>query len=410
MTPNAITLLFKEARDAFPPIEGKPTDDDLLSIRETLLPILMEVPYDQLGGVHSLTSLITDDVRYAAEHGGNAFKRPIRLPLYDTSIKDDATTVVRVRAEAAHKARLDDYASFEAAERGAAKFLREVVDEVWYNDLKDADTFYTKVTALEIISFLDANSGGLHAIDMISLRTNMHQYYVQADGIPQYIVMLEDAQKKAKRAGMPIADVELVMMASAAVLAAQHFPREVDDWEGLPTPNRTWLAWKTAFRLAHLKRQRQILASGGGEPLGGAHGVLPAAGPAIGRLESALDNLALAATNDTAVLQQLTSANLALTATIGTLTATNKKLVDAATARAKKAPIAGAPTVVPPAERVRVPAHPGNYCWTHGHRIRKDHTSATCAAKAPGHRDDATAANTLGGSEKDKGWYTAAHT
>ena len=264
MTPNAITLLFKEARDAFPPIEGKPTDDDLLSIRETLLPILMEVPYDQLGGVHSLTSLITDDVRYAAEHGGNAFKRPIRLPLYDTSIKDDATTVVRVRAEAAHKARLDDYASFEAAERGAAKFLREVVDEVWYNDLKDADTFYTKVTALEIISFLDANSGGLHAIDMISLRTNMHQYYVQADGIPQYIVMLEDAQKKAKRAGMPIADVELVMMASAAVLAAQHFPREVDDWEGLPTPNRTWLAWKTAFRLAHLKRQRQILASGGG--------------------------------------------------------------------------------------------------------------------------------------------------
>jgi len=264
MTPNAITLLFKEARDAFPPIEGKPTDDNLLSIRETLLPILMEVPYHQLGGVHSLTSLITDDVRYATEHGGNAFKRPIRLPLYDSSIKDNATTVVRVRAEAAHKACLDDYASFEAAERGAAKFLREVVDEVWYNDLKDADTFYTKVTALEIISFLDANSGGLHAIDMISLRTNMHQYYVQADGIPQYIIMLEDAQKKAKRAGMPSADIELVMMASAAVLAAQHFPREVDDWEGLPTPNHTWLAWKTVFRLAHLKRQRQILASGGG--------------------------------------------------------------------------------------------------------------------------------------------------
>ncbi len=52
--------------------------------------------------------------------------------------------------------------------------------------------------------------------------------------------------------------------------------------------------------------------------------MLPAAGPAIGRLETALDNLALAATNDTAVLQQLTSANLALMATIGTLTATNK--------------------------------------------------------------------------------------
>jgi hypothetical protein len=157
------------------------------------------------------------------------------------------------------------------------------------------------VTALEIIAFLDANSGGLHAVDMISLRTNMHQYYVQSDSIPQYINMLEDAQKKAKQAGMPIADIELVMMASAAVLAAQHFPRKVDDWEGLPSSSCTWLAWKTAFRLAHLKRQRQILASGGGKPLGGAHGVLPAAAPEISRLESALNNLALVATNDTAV-------------------------------------------------------------------------------------------------------------
>ena len=130
--------------------------------------------------------------------------------------------------------------------------------------------------------------------------------------------------------------------------------------------------------------------------------MLPAAGPAIERLETALDNLALAATNNNAILQQLTSANLVLTATIGTLTATNKKLVNAATARAKRAPIA-----VPPVERVRIPAHPGNYCWTHGHCISKEHTSATCVRKATGHRNDATSANILRGSEKDKGWYTA---
>ncbi len=78
--------------------------------------------------------------------------------------------------------------------------------------------------------------------------------------------------------------------------------------------------------------------------------MLPAAGPAIGRLERALNNLALAATNDTAVLQQLTVANLALTATIGMLTATNKKLVDAAV-RAKGTPTAGTPAV-PPGKRV----------------------------------------------------------
>ncbi len=94
------------------------------------------------------------------------------------------STVICIHAESSHQARLDDYASYKAAKQGAAKFLCKTVNEVWYNDLKDADTFYTKVTALKIISFLDANSSGLYAIDMISLRTNMHQYYVQVDGIP----------------------------------------------------------------------------------------------------------------------------------------------------------------------------------------------------------------------------------
>ena len=46
MRPDAVTLLFKEAFDIFPPFEGKPTDDDLLSIREALLPILMVIPFD----------------------------------------------------------------------------------------------------------------------------------------------------------------------------------------------------------------------------------------------------------------------------------------------------------------------------------------------------------------------------
>ena len=141
-----------------------------------------------------------------------------------------------------------------------AQFFREVVDNLWINNLKDADTFYTKVTALQIMAHLDANSGGLHAINMIALQTAMQAYYEQADGIPQYIALLEDAQKKAKRAQMPISDAKLVMMASTAVLAVQHFPREVNNWEGLPATARTWPAWKTAFRLAHLKRQRQILA------------------------------------------------------------------------------------------------------------------------------------------------------
>ncbi len=399
MTPAEITLLFKEAYDAFPPIEGKPTDNDLLTLKETILPLLMVIPYDQLGGVHSLTPILTDPARYATDHGGNNFRRPARLPLYDASIADDATTVVCVKAEAAHKSCCNDFASYESAEKGVAKFLRNAVEEVWYNDLKDAETFYTKVTACNIMSLLELNSGGLHAIDMMGLRTNMQLYYSQANGVPQFINMMEDAQKKAKRAGMPIADVKLVMMALAAVLAAQHFPHEVDDWEGLAASARTCTAWKTAFRLAHVKRQCQILASGGSQPLGGAFAAIQGP-PAIDRLELALDNLALAATNDAATLQQLVAANRALTTTVTTFTAANKKLADAAAYKGGRTPHVG--TTPRPAGRVTQKPFPGNYCWTHGHRVSQSHTSGTSGTKAPGHQDVATSTNTMGGSEKDK--------
>jgi hypothetical protein len=135
-------------------------------------------------------------------------------------------------------------------------------------------------------------------------------------------------RKKAKQASRPIANIELVMMASVAVIAAQHFPCEVDDWEGLPATSCTWQAWKVAFRLAHLKHQRQLQALGGGKPLGGAHTGIPTAAPTIDCIGVALKNLALAALNDTTVLQQLTAANLALTASVTFLTAANKKLVD----------------------------------------------------------------------------------
>ncbi len=120
---------------------------------------------------------------------------------------------------------------------------------------------------------------------------------------------MEDAQKRAKKAGMPIVDVKLVMMALATILAAKHFLQEVDDWEGFPAINHTRGAWKVAFCLAHLKHQYQLLASGVGGPLGSAITVTPAPVATIDWLGTALNNLALDAANDTTVLQQLMASN-----------------------------------------------------------------------------------------------------
>ena len=87
MMPDAITCLFKEAYDTFPPLKEKPTDDDLLAIREMLLPLPMVIPYDQLNEIHSLTAILTDPAKYKADHGNAKFVQPSCLPLYNKYLR-----------------------------------------------------------------------------------------------------------------------------------------------------------------------------------------------------------------------------------------------------------------------------------------------------------------------------------
>jgi hypothetical protein len=81
------------------------------------------------------------------------------------------------------------------------------VEDTWIHDLRDPKTFYSNVTALALLNHLRDRSGGLHALDIVSLSTiQMNQYYEGTPIIPEYIQLLEDAQRKAARAGLPVTD------------------------------------------------------------------------------------------------------------------------------------------------------------------------------------------------------------
>ncbi len=107
---------------------------------------------------------------------------------------------------------------------------------------------------MELITHLDDNCGGLHPSELISLPTEMMGYYALTEGIPEYINMLEDAQRKLARAQLPMGDHQLLAIASTAVLAAQHFPRATDEWEALAPALKTWPTWKVKYRAAHIAR------------------------------------------------------------------------------------------------------------------------------------------------------------
>jgi small-conductance mechanosensitive channel len=91
--------------------------------------------------------------------------------------------------------------------------------------------------------------------------------------------------------------------------------------------------------------------------------------------------------------------------TVATLTATNVKLasqLEAAEAYSKtiKDEISALRANIKPACQGQRPAKSTNnndYCWSHGHQVHKDHTSATCKARKYRHQETSNKDNTMGG-------------
>ena len=402
MTPEEITAAFATAASTFQPIAGQPTDDDLTTLREVLYPLLLEIPYDETPppGTHNLIGLIKPTASYTATWGA-PFPIPARPPTYPV-VADDATAVVRARSEADHAVRVRDFASYEAAERATAKFIRDAIDEIWYRDLRHARSFYTNVTAKQLIDHLDANCGGLHPSKLINLPTEMMSYYAKAEGIPEYIDMLEDAQRKLERGNLPMTDDQLLAIASTAVLASEHFPRPTDEWEALPRASKTWGAWKTHYRAAHIARKRQMLAANNPTFGGTANAATPAndylTPETFTRLDGYLDNLASAATTEKTTLTQLVDNNATLKSSVAALTASVTALTTAYTLLAN----GGIKAQQPKQQQLKAGLDPNGYCWTHGYRVKVGHTSATCTNQAAGHQSTASQANIMGGSTKNK--------
>ena len=130
MTPEEILEKFAHSLDQFKPIVGKPSDSNPTRLREAVAPLLLHIPYDEMGAVHNLIGLIRTEAAYVALYGAS-FHEPARVGAYDPLIGDDATAVVHARTEAAHKAKRADRATYETARRETTQFFLAVIADTW---------------------------------------------------------------------------------------------------------------------------------------------------------------------------------------------------------------------------------------------------------------------------------------
>ena len=100
-----------------------------------------------------------------------------------------------------------------------------VVGDTSVRELRDPKAIYTEVALKDLLSHLQAGCTGRHALDILALHNEMQRYHLEVDGIPEYINMLEDAHRQAGRAGRTIANKNLLLLATTAIITIEKFPR-----------------------------------------------------------------------------------------------------------------------------------------------------------------------------------------
>jgi hypothetical protein len=124
-------------------------------------------------------------------------------------------------------------------------------------------------------------------------------------------------------------------------------------------------------------------------------------------MANSLDNLAMAAVQKNETLEKLIEMNAQkdkiianLAASLASEKATSTKLLDIISKTGLKM---GNTTGGGSGTTSRWEPH--GYCWSHGYRVTRNHTSATCKTPKEGHQAGATRAITLGGCDDNKQFW-----
>ena len=102
-------------------------------------------------------------------------------------------TIAVRKAEAVHKARIQDWDLYDTAEEESCRFIIDSVDDMWIAELKKKVTKYAEVKAIDLIRHLPKTALVTHKVDILELQDQMREIHLKVDSITEYIEAMEKA-------------------------------------------------------------------------------------------------------------------------------------------------------------------------------------------------------------------------
>ena len=421
-----MTLTVPSVEDftnAFPshltPIVGEPTYQTLKELKDQLKANAASIPTTLGGGNHGYLGLILSPAAYTTI-SPTAFVEPAypgQHPAIPAGTNAANTSAIIRR----HTEDTRQWREFKNVSTALKNQLLSAVDDIYVRALRDRHVGYMNQSIRNLLTHLFNNYGNITQLELEDNDTKMRALWDPNSPFDCLVQQLEDGQDYADDGGQLYTADQLLRIAYTLIFKTGLYFEDCKAWNAKHNNEKTWTNYKAHFQRAQrllcdqLRTTKQAGFTGN---LAIQHHPNNTQQPPEYR--DALVNLATSAASDRELLTKLATTvaninnhihhlNKPPIASVTNSDATNTTALSSITSSVTDLQQQVADLKQENNQlRQKQPRRPrtrrdnGNYCWTHGYRVGNKDTCATCQNNTPGNQDNATRANTMGGSEANK--------
>jgi hypothetical protein len=359
-------------------ITGMPTYTTLTLLRNELQQNAATIPSNRGGGSNGYLGTIMSGPMYDTIAPGQPFTIP-GYPGAQPTVIAGATGPQISEAVRLHNESLREWREYTNIHNALKKQLEEAIEPVYLRSQRHRHVGFANRSVRELMGYLFQAYGQLNAQKLMDNQTTMNKPWDPSTPFETLIEQIEDAMEVADAATQAFTDAQILTLAYTLVYNTGLYFDECKEWKAKPAAAKTWDAFKIFFLLAQTELREQQHATSG------RTGFTAYSEEKENRTADALASLGAAQEADRQAFCQLatTNSDLAdqLKVALGEIT-TLQNVVNKI--KTNRTPLTRKPN--------------NSYCWTHGFRVAEEHTSKTCKNPKPGHLQEATKTNQMGGS------------
>jgi hypothetical protein len=290
------------------------------------------------------------------------------------------------------EADVQTYQTYTSVQQSLKKQIISVFEPMYLEILNDNMVGYANISARDMLDHLFETYGNITAVDLEINFEHMRRAWDPQQPVKTLFKQIQDCADYSEAGGVPIGPSQQINVVYANIFATGNFMSACRRWNDKPASDKTWTHFKSHFAAAHRQHKQMQGETATNDGYHSANAAMTQNEDQMAEdTIDALENLATYTAADIGVVAALTQANSHLVKQLEENASELRelKVLLNQERRDRRGPRNSALSA-------------SNYCWNHGYKVGKTHTSLTCNTRNPGHKAEATRDDSMGGSQANK--------